>query len=94
MDQERAARLAARRNARLRAKYPLFADHLPEETAERVLREFAGYERRMAESRARLRAQAGEYRGRVRAVVTPGQFAALEVRDCWLRAVSRALITL
>jgi hypothetical protein len=46
MGSERAGRLAARRNARLRAKYPLFADQLPEETAERVLREFEGYARK------------------------------------------------
>ena len=46
MDRERAEQLAARRNARLRAKYPLFADQLPRETAERVLREFEGYARK------------------------------------------------
>ena len=46
MDRERAERLAARWNARLKAKYPLFADQLPEETAERVLREFEGYARK------------------------------------------------
>jgi hypothetical protein len=40
MDRERAEQLAARRNARLRAKYPLFADQLPEETAERMQREY------------------------------------------------------
>jgi hypothetical protein len=58
VDEERAARLAARRNARLRARYPLFADELSEETADPVMREFNGYAPRMAECRARLAAQA------------------------------------
>jgi hypothetical protein len=78
MDRERAERLAARRNARLWAKYPLFADQLPQETAERVMREFDGYARRMAECRARLAAQAAEYKARVRELVTAEVFAALE----------------
>jgi hypothetical protein len=79
MDRERAGRLA-RRNARLRAKYPLFADQLPEETAERVLREFEGYARKMAACRARLLARAAEYRDRVRQLLTPEEFAALKER--------------
>jgi hypothetical protein len=37
MGQERAARLAARRNARLRSKDPLVAGQLPEETPGRVM---------------------------------------------------------
>ena len=80
MDRERAERLAARRNARLRAKYPLFADQLPEETAERVLREFAGYARKMAACRARLLARAAKFKARVRQLVTPEELAALEER--------------
>jgi hypothetical protein len=80
MGRERAERLAARRNARLKAKYPLFADQLPEETAERVMREFDGYARKMAECRARLLARAAGYRARVRPLVTPEEFAALEER--------------
>ena len=80
MDRERAERLAARRNARLRAKYPLFADQFPEETAERALREFDGYARKMAACRARLLARAAEYRDRVRQLVTPEELAALEER--------------
>jgi hypothetical protein len=80
MDRERAERLAARRNARRRAKYPLFADQLPEETAERVLREFDGYAGKMAACRARLLARAAEYRDRVRQLVTPEELAALEER--------------
>ena len=80
MDRERAEQLAARRNARLRAKYPLFADQLPEETAERVMREFEGYARKMAECRDRLQARAAEYRDRVRQLMTPEELAALEER--------------
>jgi hypothetical protein len=80
MDRERAGRLAARRNARLRAKDPLFAGQLPEETAERVLREFEGYARKMAARRARLLARAAEYKARVRELVTPEELAALEER--------------
>ena len=80
MDGERAERLAARRNARLMEKYPLFADQLPEETAERVMREFEGYARKMAACRARLLARAAEYRDRVRQLVTPEELAALEER--------------
>jgi hypothetical protein len=64
----------------------LFADQLPEETAERVMREFDGYARRMAECRARLAARAEGYRGRVRALVTPGESAALEARRAALPA--------
>ena len=80
MDRERAGRLAARRNARLMEKYPLFADQLPEETAERVMREFEGYARKMAACRARLLARAAEYRDRVRQLMTPEELAALEDR--------------
>ena len=80
MDRQRAERLAALRNARLRAKYPLFADQLPEETAERVLREFEGYARKMAECRARLLARAAEFKDRVRLLVTPEELAAMEER--------------
>jgi hypothetical protein len=80
VDRERAERLAARRNARRRAKYPLFADQLEEETAERVIREFDGYARRMAECRARLAARAEEYRARVKELVTAEDFAELEER--------------
>jgi hypothetical protein len=80
VDRERAERLAARRNARLRAKYPLFAGQLEEETADRVQREFDGYARRMAECRARLAARAAEYKARVKELVTPEEFAALEER--------------
>ena len=86
MDRERAEQLAARRNARLRAKYPLFADQLPEETAERVMREFEGYARKMAECRERLLARAAEYRARVRQLVTPEELAALEERRMVLPA--------
>jgi hypothetical protein len=78
MDRKRAERLAARRNARLRAKYPLFADQLPEESAERDLREFDGYARKMAACRARLLARAAGYRDRVRQLVTPEELAAPE----------------
>jgi hypothetical protein len=80
MDRERAERLAARRNARLRAKYPLFADQLEQETAERVIREFEGYARKVAECRARLLARAAEFKDRVRLLVTPEELAALEER--------------
>jgi hypothetical protein len=80
MDRKRAERLARRRNARLKAKYPLFADQLPEETAERVMREFQGYARKMAECRARLLARAEEYKAKVRELVTPEELAALEER--------------
>jgi hypothetical protein len=80
MDRKRAERLARKRNARLKAKYPLFADQLPEETAERVMREFDGYARKMAECRARLLARAEEYKARVRELVTPEEFASLEER--------------
>jgi hypothetical protein len=80
VDRERAERLAARRNARLRARHPLFADQLEEVTAEKVLREFEGYERRMAECRTLLAARAAEYKARVSELVTPEEFAALEER--------------
>jgi hypothetical protein len=80
VDRARAERLAARRNARLRARYPLFADQLPQETAERVQREFDGYARSMAECRARLACRAAEYRARVKGLVTAEEFAALEER--------------
>jgi hypothetical protein len=80
MDGERAERLAARRNARLMEKYPLFADQLPEETAERVMREFEGYARKMAACRDRLQARAAGYRNRVRQLVTREELAALEER--------------
>ena len=101
MDRERAERLAARRNTRLKEKYPLFADQLPRETAERVMREFEGYARKMAACRARLLARAAEYRDRVRQLVTPVEFAALEDRrrvrpsgeeytaDFWHRQIRR-----
>jgi hypothetical protein len=78
VDRERAERLARRRNARRRAKYPLFAGQLEEETAEQVMREFDGYARRMAECRARLAARAAEYKARVKELVTAEEFAALE----------------
>jgi hypothetical protein len=80
MDRERAERLAARRNARLRAKYPPSADQLEQETAERVMREFEGSARRMAECRTRLLARAAEYRDRVRQLMTPEGLPALEER--------------
>jgi hypothetical protein len=80
MDRERAERLAARRNTRLKEKYPLFADQLPRETAERVMREFEGYARKMAACRARLLARAEEYQARVRQLVTPEELAALAER--------------
>jgi hypothetical protein len=80
VDRERAERLAAKRNARLRARHPLFADQLEEETPEKVLREFAGYDRRMAECRAQLAARAAEYKARVKELVTPKEFVALEER--------------
>jgi hypothetical protein len=80
VDRERAERLAARRNARMRGRHLLFADQLEEETAEKVLREFDGYERPMAECRARLAARAAEYRAKVKGMVTPEEFAALEER--------------
>jgi hypothetical protein len=86
MDEERVERLAARRNARLRAKCPLAADRLPQERAERVVRALAGSARRMAECRARLAAQAKGHRDRVRALVTPGEFAALAARRAVLPA--------
>jgi hypothetical protein len=50
MDYARAARVAARRNARVRQRYPLLAGLLPRYTAEQVLREFAGYVSRMEEA--------------------------------------------
>jgi hypothetical protein len=80
MDRERAERLAARRNARLRARYPLCADQLPEETAEHIIRELDGYARKMAACRARLLARAAEYRARVRQLVSAEELAALDER--------------
>jgi hypothetical protein len=55
MNPEKAARVAAKRNERLWQRMPLFADQLPQQTADDVMREFAGYARRMEECRARLR---------------------------------------
>jgi hypothetical protein len=80
MDHDKAARVAAKRNERLKAKYPLFADQLPEQSAEQVRREFDGYARRMEEARARLRARAQEYKAQVKALVTAEELAALEER--------------
>jgi hypothetical protein len=86
MDPERAERLAAKRNARLRERFPLFADQLPPYTTESVVREFEGYARRMQEAIARLRSRAEEYKAQVRALVTPKQLAALEERRTVLPA--------
>ena len=80
MDRERAERLAAKRNARLRERYPPFADHLPSYTADQVMREFEGYARRRAEGEARLRERATTFRAQVGDLVTPEEFAALEER--------------
>ena len=80
MDPAKAARVAANRNERLKRKYPLFADQLPQQTAEQVRREFEGYARRMQEARARLRARAEEFKARGRALVTAEELAALEER--------------
>jgi hypothetical protein len=80
MDPARAARVAARRNARIRQRYPLFAGLLPLYTAEQVLREFAGYSSRMEEALAALRARAALYKERARALVTGEEFAALAER--------------
>src|SRR3712207_4380961 len=80
MDRERAERLAARRNARLRERCPLFAAQLPPYTAEGVMREFEGYARKMAEATARMRVRAAEYKAQVQALVSPEEFAALEER--------------
>jgi hypothetical protein len=80
MDQAQAARVADRRNARTRQRYPLLAALLPRCTVERVPREFAGYESRMEEAQAALRARAAIYKEQVRALVTVEEFAALMER--------------
>jgi hypothetical protein len=80
MDRERAERLAAKRNARLRERHPLFADRLPQYTAEQVMREFEGYDRRRAEGEARLAEGAAVFRAQVQELVAPEEFTALEER--------------
>jgi len=80
MDYAKAARVAARRNARLRQRYPLLAGLLRRYTAEQVLREFAGYNGRMQEAQATMRARAALLEEQVRALVTREEFAALAGR--------------
>jgi hypothetical protein len=80
MDNAKAARVAARRNARIQQRYPLLAELLPRYTPEQVLRELARYDSRMEEAQAAMRAGGALYKGQVRALVTAEEFAALVER--------------
>jgi hypothetical protein len=80
LDYAKAARVAARRNARTRQRYPLLAGLLPWYTAEQVLREFAGYDSRMEVAKATMRARGALCKDQVRALVTAEEFAALVER--------------
>jgi hypothetical protein len=77
---EKAARIAERRNARRRRKYPLFADRLPVVTAEQVQAEFQRHHDRFEEALRRLSECAEQLRGMVASLVNDQELRRLDER--------------
>jgi hypothetical protein len=80
MDDERAARIAAKRNQRQRDKLPLFAKHLEEVTAAQVKAAADRHRESFLACCRRQQAEGDAFREKVRAVVSTEAFGELERR--------------
>src|SRR5207248_2086264 len=74
IDEERAARIAARRNEKQRAKYPLLADQLDETTAEQVKAAADRHADAFARCCGELQARGDFFREHVRLLINQEMF--------------------
>jgi hypothetical protein len=81
LDDERAARIAAKRTKRQREQFPLFADQLPVVTADAVKAAADRHAQRFAACLQMLQERGDAFRERVRDSVSAETFAELERRQ-------------
>jgi hypothetical protein len=77
---EKATRIAQKRNARHRSKYPLLAAHWPGVTPAQVQQEYQRHHDRFQAVLERLQAVADQFRSMVAALVTAAEMERLDER--------------
>ena len=88
IDEERAARIAGKRNDKMKAKFPLFADQLEDVTGEQVKAAADRHAAKFDRCSRELQERGDEFREQVRRLVSAEEFAELDRRRSTLPPTS------